>query len=125
MTQSPLPLSVFIITRDEADRIARSITAIAGLTDDIVVVDSGSTDGTPEIAAQLGARVASVAPGIIDTDMQRQLRAADPARFPERARFDEFHRSGALSTPAQAAARLLALLESVDYGSEPVTDARE
>ncbi|HEX7638320.1 MAG TPA: SDR family NAD(P)-dependent oxidoreductase [Burkholderiaceae bacterium] len=72
-----------------------------------------------------GARVASVAPGIIDTDMQRQLRAADPARFPERARFDEFHRSGALSTPAQAAARLLALLESVDYGSEPVTDARE
>lgn len=57
MSQAPLPLSVFIITRDEADRIARSITAIASLTDDIVVVDSGSTDGTPEIAARLGARV--------------------------------------------------------------------
>ncbi|MGI6246278.1 MAG: glycosyltransferase family 2 protein [Pseudochelatococcus sp.] len=57
MTQSPLPLSIFIITRNEADRIGRTIAAVAGLSDDIVVVDSGSTDGTPEIAARLGARV--------------------------------------------------------------------
>lgn len=71
-----------------------------------------------------GARVASVAPGIIDTDMQRQLRGADPQRFPERARFDEFHRSGALDSPAAAAAKLIALLERDDYGSDPVTDVR-
>ncbi|MFT0891638.1 glycosyltransferase family 2 protein [Pseudochelatococcus sp. G4_1912] len=57
MTQAPLPLSVFIITRNEADRIGRSIAAIADLSDDIVVVDSGSTDGTQEIATRLGARV--------------------------------------------------------------------
>jgi benzil reductase ((S)-benzoin forming) len=72
-----------------------------------------------------GARVASVAPGIIDTDMQRQLRGADPQRFPERARFDEWHRSGALDSPATAAARLVALLEREDYGSNPVTDVRD
>jgi len=71
-----------------------------------------------------GARVASVAPGIIDTDMQKQLRGADPARFPERARFDEFHRSGALDTPAAAAGKLIALLERDDYGANPVADVR-
>lgn len=71
-----------------------------------------------------GARVASVAPGIIDTDMQRQLRGADAGKFPERAKFDEFHRSGALSSPADAAARMIALLERADYGANPVTDVR-
>jgi benzil reductase ((S)-benzoin forming) len=77
-----------------------------------------------EEAQPHGARVASVAPGIIDTDMQKQLRGADPQRFPERARFDEFHRSGALDTPATAAAKLIALLERDDYGANPVADVR-
>jgi glycosyltransferase involved in cell wall biosynthesis len=53
------PLSIFIIARDEADRIARTIEAVRGLSDDIVVVDSGSTDGTQAIAERLGARVLS------------------------------------------------------------------
>lgn len=57
MTQPPLPLSIFIITRNEADRVGRTIAAVAGLSDDIVVVDSGSTDGTTDIAAGHGARV--------------------------------------------------------------------
>ncbi|SFC12761.1 Glycosyltransferase involved in cell wall bisynthesis [Bosea sp. CRIB-10] len=51
------PLSIFIIARDEADRIGRTIAAVRGLSDDIVVIDSGSTDGTQAIAADLGARV--------------------------------------------------------------------
>ncbi|MDP3317718.1 MAG: glycosyltransferase, partial [Bosea sp. (in: a-proteobacteria)] len=50
-------LSIFIIARDEADRIERTIKAVRSLSDDIVLVDSGSTDGTQEIAARLGARV--------------------------------------------------------------------
>jgi glycosyltransferase involved in cell wall biosynthesis len=51
------PLSIFIIARDEADRIARTIEAVRALSDDIVLVDSGSTDGTQIIAERLGARV--------------------------------------------------------------------
>jgi NAD(P)-dependent dehydrogenase (short-subunit alcohol dehydrogenase family) len=78
-----------------------------------------------EAARPHGARVASVAPGVIDTDMQAQLRASDIARFPERARFDELHRTGALDSPATAAARLIRLLERADYGREAVTDVRE
>jgi glycosyltransferase involved in cell wall biosynthesis len=52
-----VPLSIFIIARDEADRIGRTIAAVRHLTDDLVVVDSGSRDATVEIARQMGARV--------------------------------------------------------------------
>jgi len=51
------PLSVFTIAFNEADRIGRTLEAVSSLTDDIVVVDSGSTDGTPDIARRYGARV--------------------------------------------------------------------
>jgi glycosyltransferase involved in cell wall biosynthesis len=54
---NPLPLSVFIIAKDEADRIGDTIRAVRDLTDDLVVVDSGSEDGTQEVAEALGARV--------------------------------------------------------------------
>jgi glycosyltransferase involved in cell wall biosynthesis len=51
------PLSIFIIARNEADRIGETVRAVRHLTDDLVVVDSGSTDGTQSIVAALGARV--------------------------------------------------------------------
>jgi glycosyltransferase involved in cell wall biosynthesis len=54
---APLPLSIFIIAKNEADRIGATIEAVQGLSDDLIVVDSGSTDGTQEVAAGLGARV--------------------------------------------------------------------
>lgn len=49
-------LSVAIITRDEAHRIARCLQAV-DFADEIVVLDSGSTDGTAELARALGAQV--------------------------------------------------------------------
>ena len=54
---SPPPLSVFVIALNEADRLGRTLDAARGLTDDLVVVDSGSTDGTQGVAAARGARV--------------------------------------------------------------------
>jgi glycosyltransferase involved in cell wall biosynthesis len=50
-------LSVFIIARDEGDRIGATLDAIKGLTPEIVVVDSGSTDDTVAVARAAGARV--------------------------------------------------------------------
>jgi benzil reductase ((S)-benzoin forming) len=71
-----------------------------------------------------GARICSLAPGVIDTDMQVQLRGADADRFPDRAKFVGFKEKGALSTPADAAARVLAFLEQGDFGETVVADVR-
>lgn len=49
-------LSACIITFNEIDRIDDCLASLA-FCDDIVVIDSGSTDGTAERAAELGARV--------------------------------------------------------------------
>ena len=50
-------LGVIMICRDEADRIARSLASVAGWADEIIVLDSGSTDGTPEICRRYASRV--------------------------------------------------------------------
>lgn len=57
MSSMPLAISCFIIAKNEADRIGATIRSVASLVDEIVVVDSGSTDGTQAIARDLGARV--------------------------------------------------------------------
>jgi NAD(P)-dependent dehydrogenase (short-subunit alcohol dehydrogenase family) len=72
-----------------------------------------------------GARVVSLAPGIIDTDMQVQLRSADAAAFPERDRFLGFKTAGQLDSPATAATKLLRYLDRADFGSNPVGDVRD
>lgn len=51
------PLSVFVITLNEADRLGATLEAARQVSDDIVVVDSGSTDETVQVAKDLGARV--------------------------------------------------------------------
>ncbi len=52
----PAPISVLIPAKNEAANLAACIASVAWC-DDIVVVDSGSTDGTPDIARRAGARV--------------------------------------------------------------------
>jgi glycosyltransferase involved in cell wall biosynthesis len=49
-------ISAVLLARDEADRIARAIESVAFL-DEVLVVDSGSKDGTPDLARAKGARV--------------------------------------------------------------------
>ncbi len=53
----PHPLSISIISRNEETNIRRCLESAAGLAEEIVVVDSGSTDRTREVAESLGARV--------------------------------------------------------------------
>ena len=50
-------LSVVLITLNEAGNIRRCLESVKDLADEILVVDSGSTDGTRELAASLGAHV--------------------------------------------------------------------
>ncbi len=50
-------LSVILITLDEEERLPACLASVAGLADEIVVVDTGSSDRTVEIATRAGARV--------------------------------------------------------------------
>ena len=72
-----------------------------------------------------GARVCSLAPGIIDTDMQAQLRGADPALFPDHDAFVQMKTGGRLDSPATAAAKVIAYLRRPDFGQPPVGDVRD
>ena len=46
-----------MIVRDEEEMLPRCLAAVAGAVDEIVVVDTGSSDATIEIARSFGARV--------------------------------------------------------------------
>jgi NAD(P)-dependent dehydrogenase (short-subunit alcohol dehydrogenase family) len=71
-----------------------------------------------------GARVCALAPGVIDTDMQVQLRGAAAQDFPDRARFEQLKSGGQLDSPQAAARKVLAYLARPDFGSEPLADVR-
>jgi NAD(P)-dependent dehydrogenase (short-subunit alcohol dehydrogenase family) len=72
-----------------------------------------------------GVKIVSLAPGVIDTDMQRQLRSGDLARFPDGAMFRQLHAGGQLSAPREAALRILGFLARPDFGQNPVADVRD
>jgi glycosyltransferase involved in cell wall biosynthesis len=52
-----MEISVVIITKNEAHIIANTLQSLQGLSDDIVIVDSGSTDETVNICKQFNALV--------------------------------------------------------------------
>jgi glycosyltransferase involved in cell wall biosynthesis len=74
---NPPDLSVVIIGRNEGERLERCILtaqAIEGWTPkEILYVDSGSTDGSPDLAAQLGATVLPLPPGAFTAARARNL----------------------------------------------------
>jgi NAD(P)-dependent dehydrogenase (short-subunit alcohol dehydrogenase family) len=94
--------SVYCATKAALDQHARAVTL----------------DKTPCV------RISSVAPGVIDTDMQAEVRATTDDKLPSRQRFVEMKREGRLISPDQAGRGLVDLLLSDSFGDEPVTDLR-
>lgn len=54
---SKLPLCGVVITKNEADRIVRCVSSLAKVCEEVIVLDSGSTDETVRLAREAGARV--------------------------------------------------------------------
>ncbi len=54
----PIPISVFTITYNEENNIQRLLTSLSEF-DEVIIVDSGSTDNTVAIAREMGAKVHS------------------------------------------------------------------
>lgn len=72
-----------------------------------------------------GLRICSMAPGVIDTDMQADIRASPLTLFPMRERFEALRRDGELSSPSKCAQGLVDYLLSEDFGKTPVADLRD
>jgi len=71
-----------------------------------------------------GVRVSSIAPGVVATSMQEQIRGTDERDFPDVARFHSLHEDGALVDPDDAARRIWDVIErGVETGS--VIDIRD
>ncbi|MGI8685962.1 MAG: SDR family NAD(P)-dependent oxidoreductase [Acidimicrobiales bacterium] len=71
-----------------------------------------------------GVRVVAVAPGTVDTAMQRTIRETAQDAFPQRQKFADLHEGGKLADPAEVAARMWGLLDAdLDNGS--VVDLRD
>jgi benzil reductase ((S)-benzoin forming) len=63
-----------------------------------------------------GLRIASLAPGVIDTAMQAEIRASSIGQFPQKERFEDLKASGQLSTPSAAAEILVNYLLGRKFG---------
>jgi hypothetical protein len=56
-----MSLSVCLVTRNEEANMERVLRSVAGVADEVIVLDTGSTDRTAQLAAGLGARVSPFA----------------------------------------------------------------
>jgi (heptosyl)LPS beta-1,4-glucosyltransferase len=54
---SPPRLTIAMIVKNEATNLADCLASCKGLSDEILIVDAGSTDATLDIACEFGARV--------------------------------------------------------------------
>lgn len=95
--------SVYCATKAALDHHARAVAA----------------DALPRL------RICSLAPGVVDTGMQAEIRATPLERFPLRDRFAEMQRSGGLLSPQDCAAGLVGHLLGETFGSQPVADLRD
>ena len=66
-----------------------------------------------------GVRIAAVAPGVVDTGMQEEIRSS--AGFPLREDFVGLKERGELASPTAAAAAVIRLMGSDDFGEQPIT----
>ncbi|MGQ0643054.1 MAG: SDR family oxidoreductase [Gemmatimonadaceae bacterium] len=71
-----------------------------------------------------GLRIASIAPGVIDTEMQAEIRSSRDDFVPDRPRFVTMHREGRLIPADRAGRAAVEYLMSDDFGSDPVAELR-
>lgn len=71
-----------------------------------------------------GVRVTAIAPGVMDTEMQAEIRSMTEQEFPRVQRFRDLHEQGKLVAPEEAAHRLWSAVES-ELESGSVIDLRE
>lgn len=70
------------------------------------------------------ARIVSLAPGVVDTDMQATVRELDPEDFPNVERFRNLKATNQLASAEEAARRIVLYMARADFGTTEVDDVR-
>lgn len=70
-------------------------------------------------------RIASIAPGVVNTDMQAQIRASDHEQFPLRQNFIGLYDDKQLQTAADTAHKIAAMIAAENFGEKVKRDVRE
>jgi len=107
-----------MIHQDPAGDVrGKIINVSSGAADQVVIgwsaycaAKAGVDQFTRVLAAEVesyGIMVNSAHPGIVDTQMQSEIRSTSSERFPERGRFERFYQMGQLRPPEEAARFLL------------------
>ena len=69
--------------------------------------------------------IVSIAPGIIDTDMQETIRSSSALAFPLLDRFIDYKEQGLLSSAEETADKLIAFMATEDFKAVgPIADIR-
>jgi benzil reductase ((S)-benzoin forming) len=69
-------------------------------------------------------RVFSVAPGIVDTEMQSEIRKTSVAQFPKLETFIDYYKNKQLADPKEVARKLITILLHPDEFHEVIMDVR-
>lgn len=72
-----------------------------------------------------GLAIASIAPGVIDTAMQEEIRGTPGHDFPAIERFRALKRDGALAEPGVAGEHLVEYILAARFGASPLADLRD
>ncbi len=70
-------------------------------------------------------RISSLAPGIVDTGMQADIRSCNVEEFPQVGTFQNFKKEGDLASPEETAAKITKMLLSSTFGEDLITDVRD
>lgn len=70
-------------------------------------------------------RFYSLAPGIVDTEMQQEIREAQESDFPEIEKFKDFKENGELTSPSLVAQKIDYLISRPDEFTEVIQDVRK
>ena len=86
---------------------------------------SQTVEAEEQLHDRPSARVLSVAPGIVDTDMQSQIRQSEEAEFSRIEDFIEYKNSGKLADPATVALKYLHILNNLDQFPDTLYTVRD
>ena len=129
---APLMLAAAVAATDTAERRVLHVSSGAGRNAypgwAVYCAGKAALDHHARAAALdqvQGLRIVSLAPGVIDTDMQAEIRASDAGQFPLLEQFRALKANGALTSPADCAQKLVAFALSEEFGMAAVADLRD